>query len=253
MTAHVPMAYLPDADKVLVIGGGDGGALLRLLQHKQVTQAHLVDIDMFAMRNMVASYFPYLYTAYTDERTRAFAYDGRLWVDEQLEIEENHGSYSVVVLDSTDYGAAESLFTEAFYQQLKRLMAKDSILVANVDSPSWNLDTVVSVQLQLQRLFKHCFMFQSHQPTFLSGHYAYVFCSDTIHPMTTPIDWEAWRQKKINTYYYNEDVHYASFVLPEKIREQMSAGVQLKELDLKTRSPFTQRVCFWMLYCLKKR
>eukprot|EP01060_Flectonema_neradi_P019694 TRINITY_DN2699_c0_g1_i4.p1 TRINITY_DN2699_c0_g1~~TRINITY_DN2699_c0_g1_i4.p1 ORF type:complete len:393 (+),score=64.10 TRINITY_DN2699_c0_g1_i4:150-1328(+) len=240
MTVHVPMAYVPNAEKVLVIGGGDGGALLRLLQHPSVKHAHLVDIDMFVMRDMVASYFPYLHTAYMDSRTRAFAYDGRQWVDEQLEVEANKGSYEVVVLDSTDYGAAESLFTEAFYQQLKKLMAKDSILVANVDSPSWSLETVTAVQLQLSRLFKYVHIFQSHQPTFLSGHYSYAFCSDNIHPMKTHIDWDAWASKNIKTYYYNPDVHFASFILPESIRSVFSQASQLKDIPLSS-SPFTQK------------
>eukprot|EP01059_Diplonema_ambulator_P023036 TRINITY_DN38429_c0_g1_i1.p1 TRINITY_DN38429_c0_g1~~TRINITY_DN38429_c0_g1_i1.p1 ORF type:complete len:398 (+),score=112.50 TRINITY_DN38429_c0_g1_i1:47-1195(+) len=239
VTAHVPMNYLPEAKKVLVIGGGDGGALLRLLEHKNVEVAHLVDIDMFAMRDMVASYFPYLHSAYMDPRTRAFGYDGRQWVDEQLEIEGNKGTYEVVVLDSTDYGAAESLFTEEFYMQLKKLMAKRSILIANVDSPSWNLETVIAVQLQLSLLFKHVYILHSNQPTFLSGHYAYVFCSDEIHPMKTPIDWQVWTSKNIRTYYYNPDVHYSLFILPEIIRKSLSQGAQLKDLPP---NPFTQEV-----------
>eukprot|EP01065_Artemidia_motanka_P052440 TRINITY_DN9475_c1_g1_i2.p1 TRINITY_DN9475_c1_g1~~TRINITY_DN9475_c1_g1_i2.p1 ORF type:complete len:387 (+),score=136.27 TRINITY_DN9475_c1_g1_i2:80-1240(+) len=238
MTAHVPMAYIPDAKKVLVIGGGDGGALLRLLEHTGVEQAHLVDIDMYAMRDVVSSYFPYLYQAYTNPRSKSFAYDGRLWVDEQLETEANHGSYQVVVLDSTDYGAAESLFTDEFYRQLKRLMGPKSILVANVDSPSWNLETVVAVQNQMTRLFNHVHIFQSHQPTFLSGHYSYVFCSDSVHPMKSPIDWSQWYAKNITTYYYNPDVHYASFILPESIRESLTQGSQLRDIPLKDGGAF---------------
>ena len=248
MTVHVPMAYVPDAEKILVIGGGDGGALLRFLQHPNVKQAHLVDIDMFAMRDMVSSYFPFLYSAYTDERTKTFAYDGRLWVDEQLEVEENHGTYEVVVLDSTDYGAAESLFTEKFYLQLKKLMAKKSIFVANVDSPSWNLDTVTSVQAQLSELWQYCFMFQSHQPTFLSGHYSYIFCSDEVHPMKTPIEWDKWAAKNINTYYYNADVHYGSFALPERVRKEMTMGLQYNQLPER---PFTKQVCFVLFFLIR--
>eukprot|EP00756_Hemistasia_phaeocysticola_P053908 Hpha_TRINITY_DN29854_c0_g1::TRINITY_DN29854_c0_g1_i1::g.2956::m.2956/K00797/speE, SRM; spermidine synthase len=229
MSAHVPLAYIPDAKKVLVIGGGDGGALLRMLEHKNVQQAHLVDIDMYAMRDVVSDYFPYLYQAYTDPRTKAFAYDGRLWVDEQLEASQE-GTYQVVVLDSTDYGAAESLFTDEFYTRLKRLMAPKSILIANVDSPSWNLETVVAVQNQMTRQFKHVHIFQSHQPTFLSGHYSYVFCSDAVHPMKTPIDWDTWKAKNISTFYYNPDIHYASFILPEFVRGSLTQGSMLRDI-----------------------
>lgn len=33
MLAHVPLAYLPDARRVLIIGGGDGGTLTQVLKH----------------------------------------------------------------------------------------------------------------------------------------------------------------------------------------------------------------------------
>ena len=33
MLVHVPMAYLPAARRVLIIGGGDGGTLTQVLKH----------------------------------------------------------------------------------------------------------------------------------------------------------------------------------------------------------------------------
>ena len=48
--AHVPLAYVPEAKHVLVIGGGDGGALWRLLQHENIETAELIDIDLEVCR-----------------------------------------------------------------------------------------------------------------------------------------------------------------------------------------------------------
>ena len=45
MMAHVPLLAHGAAERVLVIGGGDGGILRRVLQHRNVRRAVLVEID----------------------------------------------------------------------------------------------------------------------------------------------------------------------------------------------------------------
>lgn len=44
MIAHVPVAYIPNASDVLIIGGGDGGTAKQLLQHP-VQSITVVDLD----------------------------------------------------------------------------------------------------------------------------------------------------------------------------------------------------------------
>ena len=45
MMAHVPLLNHGAAERVLVIGGGDGGILRRVLQHRNGRRAVLVEID----------------------------------------------------------------------------------------------------------------------------------------------------------------------------------------------------------------
>ena len=45
MLAHVPLIAHGDARRVLIIGAGDGGVLRRVLQHRTVEQAVMVEID----------------------------------------------------------------------------------------------------------------------------------------------------------------------------------------------------------------
>ena len=255
MTAHVPLAYLPAARRALIIGGGDGGALLRVLQHKHLTRVDLVDIDMAVMRSVAQRFFPELSSGFLDARTRLFGYDGNVWVAEQLEALEARreaaaaagnsddsgnrkavdgagadGDIDFIIIDSTDYGSSETLFTNAFYAKLKRLMSPTSVMVVNLDSPSWNPDIVAAVQRQLGEHFRFSFLYQAHQPTFLSGHYSFLFLSDTVHPMRTAIDWGAWHSQGINTYYYNPDIHYGAFLVPEGIRRQLSMSASLRDV-----------------------
>ncbi|MEE8342214.1 MAG: spermidine synthase, partial [Gammaproteobacteria bacterium] len=45
MIAHVPLFVHPKPERVLVIGGGDGGAIREVIKHRSVQQATLVEID----------------------------------------------------------------------------------------------------------------------------------------------------------------------------------------------------------------
>jgi predicted membrane-bound spermidine synthase len=45
MIAHIPLASHPNPEKVLVIGGGDGGVVREVLKHDTVKEVVLCDID----------------------------------------------------------------------------------------------------------------------------------------------------------------------------------------------------------------
>ena len=234
MTVHVPMAYLlPTARRALIIGGGDGGALYRLLQYRSLSRVDLVDIDLATIKEVTQRYFPELSGGFMDPRTQQHMYDGNLWVDEQRQARDEDPSFQpidFIIIDSTDYGSAETLFTDAFYGRLKGLMSDNSILVVNLDSPSWNTHIVAMVQQQLAGQFKYAYVYQSHQPTFLSGHYSYLFLSDSVHPMKSSVDWSAWESLRLNCHYYNPEVHYGSFFLPEDVRKRLTMSAQLKDI-----------------------
>jgi spermidine synthase len=45
LMVHVPMFIHPNPTRVLIIGGGDGGAARELLKHPNLTDATMIDID----------------------------------------------------------------------------------------------------------------------------------------------------------------------------------------------------------------
>mmetsp|Transcript_30646 Transcript_30646/g.76714 ORF Transcript_30646/g.76714 Transcript_30646/m.76714 type:complete len:122 (+) Transcript_30646:315-680(+) len=97
-------------------------------------------------------------------------------------------------------------------------MSRRSILCVNADSPQWGQVRLVQFVDRLAQVFKHVHVYQSYQPTYSSGHYAFVFASDEIHPTQSPIDWAAWESLKAETRYYTPDVHYAAFMLTAQVK-----------------------------------
>ena len=90
---------------------------------------------------------------------------------------------------------------------------------------------VAAASEQMSRLFRHSYIFQCYQPTYASGHYAFMFASNSIHPFVARPDWEAWRAKAIPTQYYNPDMHYASFLLPTQLQTVIHGVPRLHQLE----------------------
>ncbi len=111
--------------------------------------------------------------------------------------------FDLILVDSTDFGAANVLFTQEFYKNLQLLLrdpcssscachhAQEShhgdfytggILSLNVESPSYNLPAVVQSSRKLGNIFNHAYLYQVFIPTYMSGHYTFMMASDHIHP-----------------------------------------------------------------------
>jgi spermidine synthase len=219
MMAHVPMVYAASAVagsrtplRVLIVGGGDGGVLREVLRYDEVTSATLVDIDEMVV-NVSRKYFPQVASGFADRRANVVIGDGAKFVRERAKEAAAGGEeafFDVVIVDSTDFNLARSLFTDDFYAQIKSLLnRRHGVLVFNVDSVSFATSTIATAQQQLAQVFRHSFIYQVYQPTYLSGHYGLLFASDKMHPFTTAVDWASvWTPKKLPTYYYNPDLHY---------------------------------------------
>lgn len=230
---HTTLAYLPHARRVLVIGGGDGGTVTQLAKYGNLVDIVWVEIDAMVI-DFAKEFFP--------RQTRALATDPRV----QLRIQNaaayvqearypamgTNGSdtFDAILIDSTDFNAAEPLFTPSFYQDCKALLAPRGVLAFNLDSPQWGQVRVAQASELMSRLFKHAYVFQDYQPTYSSGHYAFMFASDTIHPFANPPDWDAWMRKRIETRYYNPDVHYASFLLATQLQTVLHGVPRLHQL-----------------------
>ena len=72
----------------------------------------------------------------------------------------NNGTFDVILIDSTDFNAAEPLFTSTFYSDCKQLLSPRGILTFNLDSPQWGQVRVAAASEQMSKLFRHAFIYQ---------------------------------------------------------------------------------------------
>ena len=79
MIAHVPLAYVPNAKRVLIIGGGDGGTLGQVLKHMNIKEVTIIELDPAVVQTS-KKYFPQLAKAYDDARVTLLHENGAKWI-----------------------------------------------------------------------------------------------------------------------------------------------------------------------------
>ena len=112
MLVHPALASHPRPKNVLIIGGGDGGALREVLKHP-VRKAWLVEIDGQVIE-ACREHFPWLRSTFRDPRAELVVEDGNIFIDKVRE------TFDVILVDSSDpVGPSTVLHQEAFYRKLK--------------------------------------------------------------------------------------------------------------------------------------
>ena len=102
MLVHVPLCSMPEPRRVLIVGGGDCGALREALKHPNLERVVQCDIDERVTR-VSEKFFPWVGKTLTDPRAELVFGDG-------IDYVKRHAtSFDLVVVDSTDpVGPAES-------------------------------------------------------------------------------------------------------------------------------------------------
>ncbi len=165
MLTHVPLLAHGDAKRVLIIGAGDGGVLKRVLQHKNVEKAVMVEIDGEVIR-LAKEFMPGIAgDAWNDPRAEVLVADGIDYVRKAAD-----GSFDVVIVDSTDpIGVGEVLFTDEFYANVARLLSEKGLIVNQCGVPAMQADELHDTSLRRAKSFPDIFAYVAAVPTYVGG------------------------------------------------------------------------------------
>ncbi|MEX0849036.1 MAG: polyamine aminopropyltransferase [Candidatus Dependentiae bacterium] len=214
MITHVPMLQHGNAQKVLIIGGGDGGSLREVLKHKTVKKAVLIDIDTQVIE-LSKKYLPnHSQGAFNDPRAEIIIADGCKFVKETQE------KFDVIICDTTDpIGAGKVLFTEEFYADCAKLLTKNGVFVNQNEVP-YMCDTINRTCNKLKPFFSTVKGFLAPVPTYIGGYMAFGFATNNdivtlqeLEQRISNIDGELK--------YYTPEMHKASFALPNKLKQSL--------------------------------
>ncbi len=217
MIVHTPMAVNPNMEKVLVIGGGDGGTVRELLRYDKIQHIDMVEIDEMVC-DVAKEYLPTLSCGLDNPKVTLYYEDGIKF------IKDKKNKYDLIIIDSTDpIGPGEGLFTCEFYSDCYVALTADGILVNQNESAVYEDNRVETIRAtkKLKEIFPIVKVYQANIPTYPSGHWLFGFASKKLHPLKD-LQSKNWNALNIEAKYYNTDLHLGAFALPTYIKELIS-------------------------------
>lgn len=214
MISHVPMAVHPQVEKILVIGGGDGGVVRELAKYDTVEQIDVVEADPLLVE-VCRKYFLQMACSLNDPRVHIYHEDGLRFIRSKSD------AYDLIIIDSPNpFGAGEGLFTKEFYGNCFNALHEDGIMINQHESPFYKEEA-----FQCQRMHKRIIesfpisrIYQAHIPSYPSGHWLFGFASKRYHPIHD-MDGIQWKLRGIQTKYYLPRLHEGVFALPAYVEE----------------------------------
>lgn len=217
MLTHVPLLAHGNVKRVLIIGGGDGGMLREVCKHSSVEHITQVEIDAQVV-DMCKQYLPnHSAGAYEDPRVNIVINDGANFV------RECGDHFDVIISDSTDpIGPGDVLFTSDFYENCKKCLTDDGVLVTQNGVAYMQLDEVTTTAKRLQPYFTDQTFYCAAIPTYIGGVMTFAWASNNPALRSVTTETIAQRFKDIKTRYYNPAIHAASFALPQYILDALA-------------------------------
>ena len=208
MIAHVPLFTHPNPERVLIIGGGDGGTAREVCRHSSVQKVDMVEIDR-AVVEACRRYLPETACGLDHPKVNLVIGDGLAWVAER------RGEYDVILVDSSDpVGPAVGLFNRAFYENVYRALKPDGLFVAQVLSPFFHKKLIHDVYQVVASIFPITMPYLTVVPTYPSGLHCFMLGSKRHSPLRQGVRVPSWP-----TRWYTPAVHRAAFQLPPVVAE----------------------------------
>lgn len=218
MITFLPLNSHPNPEKVLIIGGGDGGVVREAVKHPSVKSVTLCEIDEMVMKAS-KMYLPFMATGFASPKlSNVFVGDGAKFV------KSHPGEFDVIITDSSDpKGPAICLFKQPYYESLKQALRPGGIICSQGESIWFDLKLIKEMVKMCKNLFPTVDYASSYIPTYPGGQIGYLLCS---------LSQDTNFQEPLNKFspetiqhfglkYYSPEVHKASFVLPLFVSQEL--------------------------------
>ena len=212
MLVHPAFFYHQKPQRILIIGGGDGGVLREVVKYS-VREIFLVDIDKKIIE-VSKKYLPSVSGgAFNDKRLKIFCEDALKF------LKRYRNSFDIIIDDLTDpTGPSAALWGAGFYRDIYHAL-KDRGVVAF--QTAYLKDKFAKKARQkiketfpffkIHKAFVGCFPFDEH--TFSLGSKRIDFNKISLKKIK-----EKSKRLNLKTKYYSPEIHFSSAVLPEYLK-----------------------------------
>ncbi len=220
MLVHPALASRDRVERVLIIGGGDGGTLRHVLMHDP-DEVVMCEIDGTVVR-LCRELMPVLSDgAFDDPRAKVVIGDGAAFVA------EHEDAFDAVIVDGSDpVGPAVVLFSVEFYSACRRALRDGGVFVSQTGSPMFQADEFDMAYRNLTTAFGRAEPYVSFVFTYPGVFWSYMGATEGEALSESSPEAIASRlaSRGITTKQYTPDVHVGSFALPPFVRNLCHAG-----------------------------
>ncbi|MCL4379744.1 MAG: hypothetical protein M1160_03985 [Candidatus Marsarchaeota archaeon] len=207
MIVHPIMLTGAKKKKVLVVGGGEGFTATELLKYPYIEQIDVVDIDGEFVE-ICKKIYPEKMACLKDPRVRLIVQDGLEYLRQTKEV------YDAIFTTPTDpLTISDPLFIREYYRSCRSHLSKDGVYETDAYMPFYKYGKIdyAVIRKTLAEFFQISKIYTCTVPTFPGGLFSFGFASNKYDPERDlrPFDFP------IRNRYYNIDLHYAAFKLPQ--------------------------------------
>ncbi len=215
MLVHPALNVIERPGNVLVIGGGDGGAVTEIVKHPGVESVTLCEIDPLVI-DLCREHFPEISAGLSDPRVNVACEDGAAFVARK------QSQFDVILVDSTDpVDHGKALFEPSFYGAVKNALRPGGAAVFQTESPLFMKEVFIEAYRNLSDVFgpDETRPYFTVVPSYPGGLWSFTICSPGIDP-TEPSE----RATELGTSYYGLDIHRAAFAQPVFVKKALGAS-----------------------------
>ena len=216
---HPAACAHPNPQRVLIIGGGDGGSSEEVLKHSSVAQCRMCELDQ-AVVDMAREWLPKVHRGVFDNpKLDVRIGDGMAYLSNP--VRDASDCFDLIYLDLTDpVGPAEALYRPPFFADCKRALLDGGALVLHIGSP-FSHPQRVQVGLQhLRGLFRTVRPYFVHIPIY-GATWGFAVASDTLDIATISadeVDARLASRGVTDRQLFTGAVHQAMLVLPPYVQ-----------------------------------
>ena len=203
---HIPFSLVPQIERVLILGGGDGLAVREVLKYPDIQSIHVVDIDPEIIR--LSTENPWLkrlnQESLTNKKVKVVNKDAFLFVN------NHHNLYDVIIADLPDpnNNSLARLYTKEYYELIRSRLSQTGIFITQATSPLFSNKAFWCIHNTIKEASLYPYPYHIYVPSF--GDWGFI--------MGTKVDLNIDSIKiSVPTTYLDDRIAKKLFVFPKDL------------------------------------
>jgi len=210
MIVHPAMSIHPNAQDILVVGGGDGGCVRELLKYA-IRSITLCEIDE-AVIQACRRHFPNISGKLNSDKVLIEIQNGASFVA------NNFNRFDLIIIDSTDpmiKRPSKSLYSKSFYKSAYSALKPDGMMVSQTGTPFYKSSYFRDSYNNMKKIFPKIMPYLVFIPTYPSGMWSFILGSKKFSARHI-------KAHDIKTGYFSVECFRGALFLPKFVEEAIA-------------------------------